>query len=201
MSEDDSKISKNLIALNRSIPFVRAVFDVIAGNEDIKTAAQLLRKESNTYGLYIVYDEDDEYYALHGEQLVPKNKDLNAIKMLTLARKNWDAFEKNYISANATDCKRFQIKLNQFLDATSLVLQGTDFTNSCIVTLDDGSIWTFSQRVWGKYLSEWANQNQWMQQFGSFDYVDFTFYCDRVIQDYMKWQEVAFAAIKQKCTT
>lgn len=49
-------------------------------------------------------------------------------------------------------------------------LQGTNFANDCLIALDEGSIWTFAIREWGSYLSRWANQNEWMQQFSSFDY-------------------------------
>ena len=90
--------------------------------------------------------------------------------------------------------------MNRFLDATNLVLQGDDFASKCLLTLDDGSIWTFSSRVWGEYLSEWANQNEWMQQFGSFKYVHFAFHCDKAIQDYRKWADTVLAIIKQKCS-
>lgn len=193
--------SQKPVLLNRELPFVKAVFDVIEGRGELDAALQILKDEEHTHGVCIIYDEDDKYYALGGDQLVPKQKPLNASEMLALARTDWDKFMENYVPADATACATFQLKLNRFLDATSLILQGSEFTNMCLLTLDDGSIWTFAYREWGEYLSEWANQNEWMQQFGSFDYVDFAFYCDKVIKDYQQWADIAFAAIQQKCST
>ena len=197
MASNSSRNSPTPVQLNRELPFVKAVFDVIEGRGDIGTAVQILKLEEQAHDVFI---RSDEFHALWGLDLMPKQAPLNATQMLALARTDWDKFRENYVEADRFAHNRWQQKLNSFLDATSLVLQGTDFANECLLTLDDGSIWTFTSRGWGEYLSDWANQNEWMQQFGSFDYVDFAFYCDKVIKDYQQWADIAFAAIQQKCS-
>ncbi|GAA6615864.1 hypothetical protein [Scytonema sp. NUACC26] len=197
MSSNNSHI---LVQLNRELPFVKAVFDVIEGRSDLDTVVHILKSEEQAYGVFI---HANEFHALWGLSLVPKQKPLNASEMLALARTDWDKFRENYIEVGASSLNalnQFQLKLNCFLDATSLVLQGSEFANECLLTLDDGSIWTFSFREWGEYLFEWANHNEWMQQFGSFNEAAFAFYCDKIINDYQQWANIAFAAIKQKCS-
>lgn len=192
--------SQKPVQLNRELPFVKAVFDIIEGNGDLDTVVHILREEELAHGVFIRYDE---YHAVWGLNLIPKHEPLNASEMLALARSDWDSFIKNYVEVNAyalNNLNNFKLKLKRFLDATSLVLQGTEFANECLLTLDDGSIWTFSSRGWGEYLFEWANQNEWMQQFGSFNKTAFTFYCDKIIKDYRQWADIAFTAIKQKCS-
>lgn len=197
MASNSSTNSPTPVQLNRDLPFVKAVYDVIEGRGNLDTAVQILKLEEQAHGVFIRYDE---FHALWGLKLIPKQGTLNTSQMLALARTDWDKFIEKYVEANEPAYKNFQEKLNRFLDATGLVLQGTDFTNKCLLTLDDGSIWTFAYREWGEYLFDWANQNEWMQQFGSFDYVDFAFYCDKVIKDYQQWADIAFAAIQQKCS-
>jgi hypothetical protein len=192
--------SQTLVQLNRELPFVKAVFDVIEGSGDLDTVVHILKKEEQAHGVFIRYDE---FHALWGLSLIPKQESVDATEMLSLAHTDWDKFMENYVEvdASALDAlNKFQLKLNRFLDATSLVLQGAEFANECLLTLDDGSIWTFSFREWGEYLFDWANQNEWMQQFGSFNKAAFAFYCDKIIKDYQQWAKIALAAIQQKCS-
>ena len=164
------------------------------------TAVHILKEEEQAHGVFIRYDE---FPALWGLSLIPKQEPIDATEMLGLARTDWDKFIESYVEVDADTLdalNKFQLKLNRFLDATSLVLQGSEFANECLLTLEDGSISTFSFREWGEYLFEWANQNEWMQQFGSFNKTAFAFYCDKIIKDYRQWAEIALAAIKQKCS-
>lgn len=186
------------VQLNRELPFVKAVYDVIEGRGDLDTAVQILKLEEQAYGVFIRYDE---FHALWGWDLMPKQAPLNATQMLALARTDWDKFMENYVEANDPAYNNFQQKLNRFLDATNLVLQGDDFASKCLLTLDDGSIWTFAYREWGEYLFDWGKQNKWMQKFGSYDEVDFAFYGNRVVKDYRQWVDTALAVIKQKCSS
>ena len=200
MSSNYLTNSQTQVQLNRELPFVKAVFDVIEGHGDLDTAVHILKKEEQAHGVFIRYDE---FHALWGLSLIPKQEPIDATEMLVLARTDWDKFMENYVEVDADALNalhKFQLKLNCFLDATSLVLQGAEFANECLLTLDDGSIWTFSFREWGEYLFEWANQNEWMQQFGSFNKAAFAFYCDKIIKDYRQWAKIALAVIQQKCS-
>ena len=187
------------VELNREVPFVKAVYDVIEGKGDIETAVDILKEQELAHGVFIHYDELD---ALWGFDLIPKQPPIDATQMLALARNNWNEFIKNYVEVKAysDEIKNFQIKLNSFLDDTYMVLDGSKFARDCLLTLDDGSIWTFAMGAWGEYLADWAKQNRWMQQaVDNYFNESKTFYGDDVIEDYFTWATIVRDVIKRKC--
>lgn len=129
------------VELNRKIPFVKAVCDVIEGKGDIDTAVNILKQQEQVHGLFIHYDE---FHALWGFKLIPKQAPVDATQMLALASNDWDNFMENYVEADDTAYKNFEINLFSFLDDTHFVLDGSNFAHDCLLTLNDGSIWTFA---------------------------------------------------------
>ena len=185
------------VELNKEIPFVKAVYDVLEGKGDIDTAINILKQQEQAHGVFIHYDE---FHALWGFKLIPKQVPVDATQMLALASNDWGKFMENYVEADDTAEKNFETKLFSFLDDTHLVLDGSNFAHDCLITLNDGSIWTFAVNEWSAYLADWAKQNLWMrQQFH--EYFDTTdrFYGSVVFKDYQTWAEVAVAVIERKC--
>lgn len=185
------------VELNREIPFVKAVYDVIEGKGNIDTAVDILKQQEQAHGVFIHYDE---FHALWGFKLIPKQAPVDATQMLALAGNDWKNFMENYVEANDAAYKNFEINLFNFLDDTNLVLDGSYFAHDCLITLDDGTIWTFGVSEWGEYLADWAKQNPWMQQAFN-DYFDIPrrFYGDVVVKDYRTWADIALAVIERKC--
>jgi hypothetical protein len=185
------------VDLNREIPFVKAVYDVVEGREDIDTVVKILKQAEQAHGLFIHYEE---FEGLWGPVLVPKHPPLDVTRMLALVRTDPDKFMEYYEEADDAAYKNFEIKLFNFLDDTHLLLDGSNFAHDCLITLDDGSIWTFAVGEWGEYLAQWAKQNLWMKQAFS-DYFDTPrrFYGDVLFKDYQTWADTAIAVIERKC--
>ncbi len=185
------------VDLNREIPFVRAVYNLIEGKGDIDTAVDILKQQEQAHGVFIHYDE---FHALWGFKLIPKQAPVDATQMLALANNDWDNFMENYVEADDTAYKNFEIDLFNFLDNTHLVLDGSNFAHDCLLTLNDGSIWTFAVGEWGEYLTDWAKQNLWMrQQFNDYFDIPKRFYGDVLFTDYQTWAYGAIAVIERKC--
>ncbi len=186
------------VELNREIPFVKAVYDVMEGKGDLNTAVDILKQQELAHGLFIHYEEFD---GLWGPNLMPKQPPVDATKMLALIRTDPDKFMEYYVEADDAADKNFKLKLNRFLDDTYMVLDGSYFAHDCLFTLDDGSIRTFAVGEWGAYLARWAKQNPWMQQAlnNYFNEVN-TFYGDVVVKDYYTWATTALAVIERKCS-
>ncbi len=187
------------VELNREIPFVNAVFNVIESNGDIDTAVDILKQQEQAHSVFIHYGEFD---GLWGPNLIPKQAPVDATQMLALVRTDPQKFMEYYVEeADDNTYKNFETKLFSFLDDTHLVLDGSNFAHDCLITLDDGSIWTFAVNEWSAYLARWAKQNHWMQKAFN-DYFDNTdrFYGDVLFTHYQTWADVAIAVIERKCT-
>lgn len=185
------------VELNREIPFVKAVYDVIEGKGDINNAIDILKQQEKIHGLFIYYDE---FQGLWGPNLIPKQPPVDVKQMLNLVCTDPEKFMEYYEEADDSAYKNLKTKLNSFLDDTYLVLDGSNFAHDCLISLADGSIWTFAVNEWSAYLARWAKQNLWMQQKFD-DYFDTTerFYGDLVFKDYQAWADVAIAVIERKC--
>ncbi|KJH73266.1 hypothetical protein [Aliterella atlantica] len=188
------------VELNREIPFVNAVYNIIEGKDDLDAAVGILKQQEQAHGVFIHYDE---FHALWGLDLIPKQPPVDATQMLALAANDWDEFIENYVEVKAysDEIKNFETKLFHFLDDTYMVLDGSKFACDCLLTLNDGSIWTFAMGAWGEYLADWARQNLWMQHALNdyFNEVN-TFYGDVVVKDYYTWATTAKAVIERKCS-
>ncbi len=194
------------IALDRRIPFVSAVVDVIEGRGDVSAAIDALVAAEQRCGVAIWKDLAGSESQLAAGTFVPKNNAAPPTLGDTMAMvRRWEDFEQVFLGTDADPrVQALDAGLARLLGETHLVLSGMDFTNDTFVRAGDGTVSAWTQRAWGAFLADWANDTGWAPvanvkgTLHVWDYVDFYHLNDQYIERYARWQEVVMDALHQK---
>ncbi|WP_164017858.1 hypothetical protein [Pyxidicoccus trucidator] len=194
------------IPLDRRIPFVSAVVDVIEGRGDIATAIELLVAAELRCGVAIWTDLAGSESQMAAGSFVPVNSATPPTLRETMDLiRRWEDFERVFRSADADPrADALDAGVARLLGETHLVLSGMDFTNDTFVRAVDGTVAGWTQRAWGAFLARWANGVGWgplSNERGKrhvWDYADFYHLNDQYIEHYTRWREVVMDVLHQK---
>ncbi|MFP2903897.1 hypothetical protein ACLESD_02250 [Pyxidicoccus sp. 3LFB2] len=194
------------IPLDRRVPFVSAVVDVIEGRGNLSTAIDILVAAEQRCGVAIWKDLAGSESQLAAGTFVPVNGAAPPTlrEAMELVRR-WEDFERVFRSVDEDPgADALDADVARLLGETHLVLSGMDFTNDTFVRARDGTLAAWTQRAWGGFLARWANEVGWgplSDERGrrhAWDYVDFYYLNDQVLEHYTRWREVVRDVLHQK---
>jgi hypothetical protein len=176
-----------LLVLDRSIPFVDAVFSTTAGARYI--AVDLLIDAERRHGVRVI--RDDECGSL-ADTWAPRPTAPGTVgEFLALIR-----------TARETVPTRYRTNAEfAFLDETSMILGGTDFANDHWIVTPGGVVSSWTQRAWGAQLGRWTARTQMSPSAGwrRLDATDLTYYLNAHVEDYERWVLAVREVIRLKC--
>jgi len=190
------------IAPDRSVPFVRAVLDVMEGKGGLEAAIDALVAAEARCGVALWTDLAGKDSELGAGAFVPREPanppDLREVMELV---RSWESFERVF-TASEQASGSVDARLTRLLGETHLVLAGVDFSNDHFVRSEEGAVAAWTQRAWGAFVARWANALGWGPHFNkrgdpyAWDYVDFYTQC--ALERYEQWEPVVREVLHQK---
>jgi hypothetical protein len=194
------------IPLDRRVPFVSAVVDVIEGRGDVSAAIEVLTATEQRCGVAIWRDLAGRESQLAAGTFLPVSSEAPPTlrETLDLVRR-WEDFEKVFRGVNEDPrADAMDAAVARLLGETHCVLSGMDFTNDTFVRANDGTVAAWTQRAWGAFLARWANDTGWGPVFNergnrhAWDYVDFYHLNEQFLELYPRWSAVVMDVLHQK---
>ncbi|MFE8597637.1 hypothetical protein [Archangium violaceum] len=195
------------VPLDRQLPFVRAVCDVMEERGELSAAIEALVAAEQRCGVAIWRNLAGDASQLGAGAFAPRDgtRAPSLRDVMELGR-DWESFDKAMPLVGDDDPRSLALDegLRRLLGETHLLLAGMDFTNEHFVRSHDGTLSVWTQRAWGSFLAGWANDVGWGPHFDkrgqrySWKMEGFYHMDDGTLEQYGRWQDVVHEVLRQK---
>ncbi|MCP3136319.1 hypothetical protein [Pyxidicoccus xibeiensis] len=195
------------VPLDRSIPFVSAVVDVIECRGDLTRAIEVLTAAEQRCGVALWWELAGDDSLLSPGCFVPLNREAPPTLSATqaLLHRPYEEFIQVFGPVDEDDPRSAALgdRLMQLLGETHLILAGMDCDNVFART-PDGTLSAWTMRAWGAFLASWANETGWGPHYSkggqrySWKYMGFYNLGEETLEQYTRWMEVVHDVLRQK---
>jgi hypothetical protein len=195
------------VPLDRNIPFVRAVCDVMEGRGDLSAAIDALVAAEQRCGVAVWRDLAGDASHLGAGCYAPLDATSPPSLREVMERvRDWESFERAFSLVDDDDPRSVALDegLVRLIGETHLILAGMDFTNEHFVRSHDGTISAWTQRAWGSFLAGWANSVGWGPHFNkrgqryTWKMEGFYYMGSQDLEQYDRWRELVHEVLRQK---
>lgn len=202
--------SDKLIRLDRSIPFVKAVFDRVEKNAPLEAVVEILHDAEVRHGARWIYQWHGGgpfsfFKPVDGKKQFSADRLRRALKSEILHPEYTVADEssigatpdgQNVVSFEASELEANERRLRSLISECGLVFDGHPLIQEIFVAYDDGAVQGWTDRSWGAFLAEWANATEWQgKRDWEYSFFAFNAYC--MIDQYKDWSRVLLDAVKK----
>lgn len=202
--------TKKPYQLDRSIPFVKAVFDRVENKAPLEPVVEILRDAEHRHGARWIYQWHGRgpysfFKPLDGKMEFSADRLKRALLSEILASDYAVALPETasakpdngiFVPLVAGELEADELRLHGLLSECGLVFDGCSLIQELFVAYDDGAVQGWTNRGWGHFMAKWANAHKWQgKQDWEYSFFAFNAYC--MIDGYDGWSRVLLEAIKK----